>query len=543
VRRRLSLTGQLLVLQLAIVVVVVAGVVLVTLAREAARFRDIESRRALAVAENVAAADTIRAGVEGGSLTALRIAAEGARATSGSTYVIVTDDSGKVLASPFPDQLDNVADLGSSPALQDGRAWIGTVNGPGGRAVEAQVPVMSEGGTSGTSVGDVIGVVVVGRSYPTAAQTFALVTPNLLTYLGVAGLVGALGSLFIARRVRKQTLGLDPQEIVGLVEHREAMLHGIREGVLALDLRRRVTLVNDEARTLLNLPDDAVGRVLDDMALDSDVVTALTRMSVQPDQVLPVGGRLLIINSLPIVNRGQRLGSVTTLRDRTELMALQRSLDVTQHATDTLRAQAHEFSNRLHTISGLIELEAYDEVVQYVQRLDAGDSQFTSDVVERISDPAVAALLVAKAAQAHERGVELLVTPTSRLPPVDEAMSTDVVTVVGNLVDNAFDVLADVADLDGAGARSRVSVEIAQVDQAVQVTVSDTGPGIDPSSIDELFRRGFSTKPAGGPAGERGIGLSLVRLVCRRRGGQVTAHNDNGAVFVATLPMAVRVPS
>lgn len=536
--RRLSLTGQLLVLQLAIITVVVLGVVLVTVAQENARFRDTEGRRARAVAETVADSALVRLGTQSdGSLTALRITAENYRTTSGSTYIVVTDDDLRVLASPYPDQLGTRLPLNGSPVLE-GRGWIGTVDDDrAGRTVVAMAPVMED---ERGRVGEVIGVVAVGHRYPSTAETLRLAAPTLLTYLGVASLVGVLGSLLIARRVRRQTLGLDPQEIVGLVEHRDATLHGIREGIIALDLRGRVTLANDEAVELLHLPPDAVGRPVQELALDPDVVDTLSRTESSPDQVLPVQGRLLILNSLPITSRGQRIGSVTTLRDRTELMALQRELDVTQHVTDTLRAQAHEFSNRLHTISGLIELEQYGDVVQYVQRLDAGVSQFTSLVVERIRDPAVAALLVAKGAQADERGVVLTVAPGTVLGHVDEAMSTDIATVTGNLIDNAFDAIATEPNLDGVQERGEVTVEIVEGTDAVTVRVRDTGPGVDPDHVGDLFRRGFSTK---GESGERGIGLSLVHLVCRRRGGGVTVHNEGGAVFVATLPSRMRVGS
>ncbi len=523
--RRLSLTGQLLALQLVIISLVLVGVAAVTVAQSTARFRDTEGRRALAVAETVAANQQVRGGLSSvdASLTLLRSTAESARAVSGSTYVMITRPDRTVVASPDPDRLDRQLDLNGSPVLA-GRSWVGTVQEPDGAAVVAHVPVLSE--VPG-DVGAVLGVVVVGREYPTVASSLAMAAPNLLTYLGLASVFGVLGSLLLARRVKRQTLGLEPGEIVGLVEHRDALLYGIKEGVLAVDLARRVTLVNGEAAKLLGLPPDAVGRTLEELPIPPWLRGALARGRGALDEVVPIGGRVLIFNSMSISNRGVPIGSVTTLRDRTELLELERELDVTRHATDTLRAQAHEFSNRLHTISGLIELGEYGEVVHYVQRLDAGVAAGIRAVTAHIADPAVAALLVAKQNQADERGVELALVRSSSLGRMDDAMSADIATVVGNLVDNAFDAIAPLP-----GERC-VQVELVELADEVRITVRDNGPGIAPDCAEEVFRRGFTTK---GPGAVRGIGLSLVQLICRRRGGSIRASNEQGAVFRAHLP-------
>ena len=543
-RPRLSLTAQLLVLQLVTISVVLVGVGSVTVAQTTSRFRETEGRRTLAVAETVASNVPVRSYLErGGSLTLVRSVAESARSVSGSSDVVVTGDDRAVLASSDPALLDASLDLGDSPVLA-GRGWTGTVAGARGPAVVSHVPVMSE---QEGRVGEVLGVVAVSRAYPSTADGLRLAAPNLLAYLGLASAVGVIGSLLIARWFRRQTSGLDPVEIAGLVEHRDAMLYGVREGVVGLDLHGRVTLVNDEAASLLGLPVGVVGRHVAELDLDPALREALTRPSPLPDRVVPVGSRVMVLNTLPIATRGLRIGSVTTLRDRTELVALQRELDVTRHTTDTLRAQAHEFSNRLHTISGLLELGDHDEVVQYVQRLDAGVSRTTEEVTSRVADPAVAALLLAKGNQADERGVRFALAPTTDLPRLDEQLSTDVATVVGNLVDNAFDAVGSgdgrAGGAGGSGERS-VEVEALELADGVAVTVRDSGPGVDPGRFEEVFLQGFTTKAGttDGGAGERGIGLSLVRLVCRRRGGDVTVRNDGGAVFSATLPARSRVP-
>ena len=528
--RRLSLTGQLLALQLVIISLVLVGVAAVTVVQSTARFRETEGRRTQAVAETVAANQQVRGALASAdaNLTLLRSTAERDRRVSGSSFVVITRPDRTVVASPDPDQLGRPLDLHGSPVL-NGRSWLGTVEDKQGSALVAHRPVMSE---APGNVGAVIGVVAVGREYPTLGSSLAMAAPNLLTYLGLASVFGVLGSLLLARRVKRQTLGLEPGEIVGLVEHRDALLYGIKEGVVAVDLARRVTLVNGEAAKLLGLPRDTVGSTLDELPVEPWLREALARGRGVLDEVVPVHDRVLIFNSMSISNRGVPIGSVTTLRDRTELLELQRELDVTRHATDTLRAQAHEFSNRLHTISGLIELGEYGEVVHYVHRLDAGVADAARAVTAYVADPAVAALLGAKQSQADERGVSLVITRSSSLGRLDDAMSTDITTVVGNLVDNAFDAVGS-----QSGERL-VQVELVEGADGVRITVRDSGPGIDAGAATEVFRRGFTTK---GQGSVRGIGLSLVQLVCRRRGGSVVARNEGGAVFEAYLPVTVVV--
>ncbi len=527
--RRLSLAGQLLALQVVIVCVVLVGVTAVSVAQAMQRGEQSEGRRASAVAETLANARATRAALADEEFDYVRVAAESMRSASGSESIVVAKADRTVIASADPGQLNTHYDVGDSPVL-DGRSWVGDTDLDGARAAVAMAPVLAPRGP------DVLGFVAVVRPYPGVLDALAEAAPNLLTYLGLASVIGILGSLLIARRVKRQTLGMEPAEIAGLVEHRDAMLHGIREGVVGLDLRGRVTLINDEAIRLLRIPGDALGRALDELGVGEDVRDALLSDTVERDRPVASGGRVLVVNRLPIASRGRPIGSVTTLRDRTELLELRRELDLTKHVTDTLRAQAHEFSNRLHTIAGLIELGEADEAVRFVHRVSSGRSELTEAVTAAVRDPSIAALLIAKASQADELGVELRIEPDSSLPVLDDELSTDVATVVGNLVDNAMDAAATAPE-------RWVEVALGVVDGDVDIVVRDSGAGVPPGMEREVFRRGMSTKAGderatgAGHAGERGIGLSLVHLVCTRRGGNVTATSVGGSTFAARLPV------
>ncbi len=519
--RRLSLAGQLLLLQVVIICVVLVGVAAVTVAQLTRGAEQTEGRRAQAIAETLANARATREAIAGGEVSYIRIAAEAARSISGSESVVVARADRTVLASADPAQLGTRLDLGESTVLE-GRSWTGDTTIHGGRAAVAMAPILAPRGP------EPLGLVAVQRAYPGLLDGLAEAAPNLLTYLGLASALGIGGSLLLARRVKRQTLGLEPLEIAGLVEHRDAMLHGIREGILGLDLRGRVTLVNDEAIRLLRIPGDAIGRTLTDLGVGEEMRDALLAGDVERDRAVASAGGVLVVNRLPIASKGRPIGSVTTLRDRTELLELRRELDLTRHVTDTLRAQAHEFDNRLHTIAGLIELGEAEEAVRFVHRISSSRSEFSGAVTTAVRDPAVAALLIAKASQAGELGVDLRIAPDSALPVLSDELSTDVATVVGNLVDNAMDAAATAPE-------RWVEVSLGLVDGDVDVVVRDSGPGVPEGMEREIFRRGVSTKDGQG-SGERGIGLSLVHLVCTRRGGDVAATSTGGSTFTARIP-------
>jgi two-component system, CitB family, sensor kinase len=520
--RKVSLAGQLLILQLVIVLVVLVAVAAVSIAQAQASFREVQGRQVIAAAERAAATPLVTGHLlDSAQRTALAATVDGYREQADASYALVADTGRRVLASSDRDRVGRLVDLHGSNVLQ-GRAWEGVVTEGGVRSVVAHAPVLDR------NDGRMLGFVAVGSNVPGFWESLVGATPNLLTYLGVASVLGLAGSLLVARRVKRQTLGLEPRAITRLAEHRDTMLHGLKEGVVGLDPQHRVTLVNDEAMRLLELPADSVGRTLAELGVDRRLCEVLSGRTDGHDQIVLLGERVLVLNRVPISSRGRAIGSVTTLRDRTELVSLQRELDVTRTTTGTLRAQAHEFSNQLHTISGLIELKEYHEVVRYVSRLTRSQARLNDKVTSHIADPSVAALLIAKASQAGERGVQLRISDDTRLGAVDELLSADLTTVVGNLVDNALDAIGHTPD-------GWVAVEIAQQNAHVRVTVRDSGPGVAPELAEEVFEHGFTTKAAAD--GQRGIGLALIRMVCARRGGRVSVHNDDGAVFTAELPV------
>lgn len=330
----------------------------------------------------------------------------------------------------------------------------------------------------------------------------------------------------VTRLVRRRIFGLEPHQIARLLETRDAMLHGIREGVVAVDEQGRLALVNDEAIRLLGLSEDPTGRPASDV-LDTGGLLALAQQQDDvADRLVLAGERLLVANRTTASVDGRRVGAVLTLRDRTELYAALRELDGQRSITDALRAQAHEFSNQIHVLTGLLELGRQDEAVRYISQAIGGGAVLGGGTLSTVQEPEVAALLVSKSALARERSISLHLDPSSQVQPGGGA---DIVTILGNLVDNALDA----ADTGGS-----VEVAVSADHDGVLIRVADDGPGVPPSQRSRVFEPGVSTKQhRGGPHG-RGIGLARVARVVTRRAGEVRVsdRDGGGAVFEVWLP-------
>ena len=512
-RWQFSLARQFLLLQLGIVLLVVGAVAAVSLAEADAAFRREQGAKLRSSAENLAATDIVREGMRAPvRYDSLAAAAETARSVSGASFVELADGRGVLLTGPWAGR---PAELGTSGGAT-GRAWLGIVQHDG-KALVAHAPVLDP------ENGGVLGLVVAGKAYPSWPESLASATADLLTYLLLGSALGVVGSTLLSRRIKRQTLGLEPVEIAGLVEHREAMLHGIKEGLIGLDPSGRVTLANDEARRLLGLTGDVTGVPLRSLGVPEELLALLTTGSDEPDHVVVHDSRILVLNRMPVVVRGHSAGSVTTLRDRTELTSLERELDLSRHTTDTLRAQAHEFTNRLHTISGLVQLGHYDEAVNFIVTAGRTQNALNHEVQSRIADPALAALIIAKASVASEQHVELRIAEdTAMSEPADDHLSADLVTVTGNLIDNA---------VDAVGSGGWVSVSVRDRGGEITVTVADSGAGVATEHADQVFRSGFTTKTG---AAHRGLGLALISRVCTARGGDITV---TGSAFTARLPV------
>jgi sensor histidine kinase regulating citrate/malate metabolism len=284
--------------------------------------------------------------------------------------------------------------------------------------------------------------------------------------------------------------------------------------------RNGVALVNDEARRLLSLPPGRVDR--------SDLPEFLRVYNPGArDEVHVTEDRVLVVNRSP-VDDGPQDSEVVTIRDRTELQGALGELSSLKVLTDTLRAQAHEAANKLHTIVTMVEMGRADDAVQFA----TNELELSQQLVDRLStavgEPALVALLLGKTAQADERGIELTVTEDTHLPSNADQLALsgqEMVTVLGNLIDNAMDA-CDRED-------PWVEVTVAQDNRTLLIRVADSGPGMDAETFEKAMQRGYSTKDSDAEA--HGLGLALVAQVVKRHNGTLTADVTYGSVVTVTV--------
>ncbi len=524
-----TLAGQFLVLQLTVLLAVVAVASVVSVQQSDADFRQTQGARLRAAAESMANIPAVRQPFLKGEVADRRASltsyTQQVRTRVQASGVYLTDPDGVVLVSSDFAGRERRIDLTDS-TVQRLRTWTGDVDDFGTPSIAAQVPIINRGG-------DLVGIAMVAEEYPTWGERARSVLPDLLTFAGLGLGLGMAGAFLLSRLIRRRTRGLEPAAIAALADQREALLHSIREGVFAVADDGTVTVMSDSARELIGLGGDVEGRRVSDLDVDPAVRGLIADDAEIRDQVVVLGDRVLVVNRNPVLERGRRVATVTTLRDRTELLALQSELSARESITNTLRAQTHEFHNQLHTISGLVQLGEYDEVSRLVGTLSRRRAEISDAVLAHVEDPAVAALLIAKTSLAAERGVDLAIAAGSDLPRLDPESSTDVGTVLGNLVDNAVDASVSVGG-------TTVEVGLRLDDATVHLAVADTGPGVPADQVGEIFRRGWSSKEP--TVGGRGVGLALVQVVCERRGGAVTVRagdDGTGAVFEADLPGVV----
>ncbi|WP_018544569.1 sensor histidine kinase [Streptomyces sp. LaPpAH-108] len=529
-----SLAGQLFAMQAVLIAVVVAGYALFTYVSDRRQAEDAAVRQVRAVARTIADAPSVRAAIRTPDPTAeLEPYALQVTRDADVDFVTIMDPDGIRWTHPHTGEIGKRF-LGRIEPARQGRTFTETYTGTLGPSVRAVTPVRDGG--------RIVGLVSAGIKVEAISARVQDQVTALLAVAGAALLLGAVGTYIVNARLRRHTHGMNAAELSRMHDYHQAALHAVREGLLMLDGQGRVALANDGGRELLGLGEDAVGRSVAELGLPGPLTGALLSRESRTDEVHLTASRVLVLNTSP-VSGGERRGTVATLRDVTELQSLMGELDSERGFSQALRAQAHEAANRLHTVVSLIELDRAGEAVEFATAELELAQALTDRVVAAVGEPVLAALLLGKTAQANERGVELVVSPDSRLddgvlPP--GLTARDLVTVLGNLIDNAVD-----AAQGGAGARVTVTAYASADAGCLVLRVSDTGPGVDPAHAGLVFQRGWSTKPAAPGGRGRGLGLALVRQAVTRLGGTLTVTEaaEGGAVFEARLPLHTVVPA
>ncbi|MBT0566344.1 histidine kinase [Williamsia sp. CHRR-6] len=559
----MRLRTQVLLLQIGVIAVSLAVGFGVLISGSGDRLRDEYAQRALAIARSVAADQQVRDAVAGHSADPaserpvarlldgpLQRQASAVTRRTGALFVVIADVRGMRLAHPDPTQVGRPLSTDPARALA-GAEDITTERGTLGESVRAKVPVLD-------ARGGVVGLVSVGISTERIRDDQR---SDLLTTIGIAVAalaVGVVGSAALARRWRRLTLGLEPDQLTELVREQEAVLHSVGEGVVAVDAAGVVRVINDRARELL-APNGSVGDRLDEIGLTPRIME-IARNPVDTPRAAAVGDRIVLASSRRVRRDGRDLGVVMSVVDRTDVEGLTREVESIKAMSDALRAQRHESANRMHVVAGLIRAGHASAALDYLDEI-AGTGRFAGVLsgLENVTEPHLHAFLDAKAASAREHGVTLTLGPQTWLDAT-LASPIDVVTILGNLIDNAVDAAR-------VGHRSPpiVEVELVAVGADLLVTVADSGDGIaleaiGGTDVESVFVEGVTTHADPTVPGGRGMGLALSRQSARGHGGDVVIGDPGrapedaestiagpgaenrlgGAIMVARIPGVLR---
>ncbi|RPK57800.1 Sensor histidine kinase DcuS [Streptomyces sp. ADI96-02] len=528
-----SLAGQLFAMQVVLIAAVVADCAVFAYVSGSAQTERTAARQVRAVAVTVADSPSVREAIRTPDPSAvLQPYAEQVREDSGVAFVTIMGTDRVRWTHPDESAI-GATFLGHTAEALRGETFTETYTGTLGPSIRVVTPVRDGG--------RIVGLVSAGITVERVSSQVREQLGALALAAGGALALGGLGTYVINARLRRHTHGMNAAELSRLHDYHQATLYAVREGLLMLDGRRGIALINDAGRELLGLEPDVLGRRIDELALPAPLTGALLAPEARVDELHLTADRVIVVNTRPVVG-GERRGTVVTLRDHTELQALSGELDSERGFTQALRSQAHEAANRLHTVVSLIELGRVEEAVDFATAELELAQVLTDRVVGAVEEPVLAALLLGKAAQANERGVELVLAEDSLIDDgalPDSLAQRDLVTVLGNLIDNAVEAAFEAGDA-GPGdpaapaRRARVTVTALADGGELMLRVADTGAGIGPDEADEVFRRGWSTHGPG-----RGLGLALVRQAVRRNGGTVELDRgpEGGARFTVRLPL------
>ncbi|MEO7123333.1 MAG: sensor histidine kinase [Lacisediminihabitans sp.] len=521
-RRVRKISSQIFLAQLVILTLsLTVGFVLFAQTARENLDQDFQARAA-AIAETFAEIPTIRSCLAVGGPSCEQSVQNLASATAhrtGAAYVVVIDMNRVRHSHPDPGLIGKK--VHEPIVVRDGKVHLGIDSGITGVNANARAPLY---GPQGTLVGEVSA----GIEESSVSDELLHELPSYILWVLVVLAFGAVASLILASRMKRRTFGLELDEIARLLLEREATLHGIREGVIAIDPAARISVVNDEAQRLLNLPFDASGKLLEDVVDSGPLLEALTGTSEVKDAIVVTDDHCLVINRMPVTLAGRSHGVVVTVQDRTDVDALTRELDGERTLMDSIRAQQHEFSNRMHAIAGLLELDRFAEALDYVQEIRGVRADFDQTLRKHIGTPQIVGLMLGKAAEANERGIELTLAPETNIGEAPGRVQA-LTTILGNLIDNAFDALI------GAPLPRRIEVSVIETREELKVTVADNGPGIEPGSATQIFGNGYTTKNDA-LGRHSGLGLVLVQTTVTKLGGTISVSEGPGAHFVVLLP-------
>ena len=329
----------------------------------------------------------------------------------------------------------------------------------------------------------------------------------------------------LSGQIKKSLMGYEPDTFTAMYKIRDGILESLEEGIIAVDSKGCIQFANEAAIKMLNKGDgdksrNTVGQNIG--SAGNGTVLLNTLESGEKEFIISSADADILIDSIPIKEDNAVVGAVGILHNRAEYTKLMEDLAGNRYLVDSMRANNHDFTNKLHVILGMIQMGMYDEATAYIQNISMVQRESISKIMNAVSEPSVAALLIGKIARASELNIKFVLRENCSYCPSDMKLPSEaLVTVIGNLLDNAFDAMNNNADYR---APKELMFGIYSRPGAVLITVDDTGCGIDKQDMDRIFENGYSTKGDG-----RGTGLYQVKSIVERLGGTVNVESQKGA--------------
>ena len=483
---------------------------------------DQDKLRVLAIAKATAAIPGIPELLQSrdpqGKLAAL---AETLRDSTDASYIVIADENAIRYSHPNPKLIGQKLD-GDQPALF-GASYTTIDNGTLGISVNGKTPIYN-------ATGKIVGLVSAGILLSKLAPEGSILLHGFLFYGFGLLIAGLLLSELLVRLARGRALKEELVDVTARFQEREAMLHSIREGVITLTTTNCITLINDEACRLLELAPNVVGKTVGEVVPLGRLRSLLLGEVGSEDDFRVLTDKFsILVNRRPVFDGGRDIGSVVTIRDRTEHVGLLRELESVQNFSEALRSQQHEYANRIHALNGLLELSKYDEAIAFLGEIASVQSNLAEELNVKLGNSLITALMIAKVTIARERGVKLTIDVETSIDDLRIDQNA-LVTVVGNLVDNAIDAAS-------GSPRAEVMVLFKQDSELEKIIlVHDSGPGLPEANPYIVFEDGYTSKPSRG-AGHRGLGLAIVQRLIRQSFGAITASNEGGATFLVQIPV------
>lgn len=486
--------------------------------------------RALNAAKTVAAVPSVIAGVETRDLESLKTLADTLTEINEALFIVIGDRAAIRLAHPNPEKLgksmaDDEGDQGAEVFIQ-GKAYVNKAEGSLGPSMRARAPIYDESGAN------IIGVVSVGYSLTQVGDIVDQYSIWLLIVLILAFAGSTAFAVWIASRLKKEIFGLEPEHIARLFTERDATLQSVREGIIAINREGHITTINRTAIRTLELADEThlIGKNIREVLPESTLADVMTAGSPQFDQEVWLQGKQMIVNRVPVKQGERIIGAVSSFRPRDELDLVSQKLTRIEQYADSLRSQAHEHSNKLHTIAGLIQLDAKEEALNLIGAETHDHQQLIQWLLTDIPNPVVAGCILGKHNRAKEMGQRLVIDPESHLAELPETLTVDqLVTVLGNLIDNALE-----ATRLSQPQQGEVHLSLTDIGHDVIVEVQDQGPGIPETERARIFEKGVSSKH-----GEsHGLGLHLVQTILEQCHGTIHVEPvlPHGSRIICYLP-------